>query len=52
MLTALFWCFSKTRKMVDLPSIDTSVDQLLAWRGMAAIPFSLVHVVTIKAELA
>ena len=52
MLTALYCCFNKARKIVNLPNLDTSADQLLAWKGMAAIPFSLVYVVAIKAELA
>ena len=52
MLTALYCCFSKARESVDLPASEMSVDQLLVWERMAAIPVSLVHVIAIKAELA
>lgn len=52
MLTALYCCFSKAREFVDLPTTEVSVEQLLVWKRMAAIPVSLVHVIAIEAELA
>ena len=52
MLTALYCCFSKAREFADLPTSDMSVEQLLVWKRMAAIPVSLVHIIAVKAELA